>query len=95
MKQDLTRIAVILDRSGSMASVAHATISGFNEFVQSQKLEPGEANLKLVQFDTSMRRSLINLFPKFPRWMTRRLFREAGPHCMMPLVARSTVSKTS
>ena len=51
MKQDLTRIAVILDRSGSMASVVDATISGFNEFVHSQKLEPGQANLKLVQFD--------------------------------------------
>ena len=51
MKQDLTRIAVILDRSGSMVSVVDATISGFNEFVHSQKLEPGQANLKLVQFD--------------------------------------------
>lgn len=51
MKQDLTRIAVILDRSGSMKLVADATISGFNEFVHSQKLESGQANLKLVQFD--------------------------------------------
>ena len=51
MKQDLTRIAVVLDRSGSMKLVADATISGFNEFVHSQKLEPGQANLKLVQFD--------------------------------------------
>lgn len=52
MKQDLTQITIVLDRSGSMSAVCDATISGFNEFVEGQKKAPGEANLTLVQFDT-------------------------------------------
>jgi Mg-chelatase subunit ChlD len=51
MKQNYTRIAVILDRSGSMHSVREATVAGFNEFVRDQKKTPGEVKLKLVQFD--------------------------------------------
>lgn len=52
MKENLTEIVILLDRSGSMGSVRAATISGFNEFVDGQRKAPGEANLTLVQFDT-------------------------------------------
>lgn len=52
MKEDLTQITVVLDRSGSMAVVREATVLGFNEFVNGQKAVPGEANLTLIQFDT-------------------------------------------
>jgi hypothetical protein len=51
MKENRTRIAIILDRSGSMASVREATITGFNTFIRSQRELPGDATLKLVQFD--------------------------------------------
>jgi uncharacterized protein YegL len=46
-----TRIFFILDRSGSMASIADETIGGFNAFVEAQKAVPGKATLSLVQFD--------------------------------------------
>lgn len=46
-----TDILIIQDRSGSMAGVTQATISGFNEFLKAQKEGPGEARLTLVQFD--------------------------------------------
>lgn len=52
MKDSLTQITIVLDRSGSMAVVRDATISGFNEFVEGQRKAPGEANLTLIQFDT-------------------------------------------
>ena len=42
-KKNLTQITIVLDRSGSMASVREATISGFNKFVESQKTVPGDA----------------------------------------------------
>ena len=32
-----TEIAFILDRSGSMESMTHAAISGFNEFLKAQQ----------------------------------------------------------
>lgn len=51
MRNDLTYIAVVLDRSGSMDSCKQATIDGFNEFLHKQKLEPGDAKLYVAQFD--------------------------------------------
>ena len=51
MRNDLTDITVVLDRSGSMASVADDTRGGFDTFVADQKKAPGEAVLTLVQFD--------------------------------------------
>src|ERR1035437_5983097 len=51
MKENRARIAVILDRSGSMSSVRESTVSGFNEFIRSQRALPGDVSVKLVQFD--------------------------------------------
>jgi hypothetical protein len=50
---EATLISVILDRSGSMASVREPTISGFNDFVEEQKKlkDGGRALMSLVQFD--------------------------------------------
>ncbi len=51
MKSDLTEIAFVLDRSGSMDSVAPAAIAGFNEFLAAHQSAPGRARLTLVLFD--------------------------------------------
>lgn len=51
MRSDFTDISVVLDRSGSMASVATDTIGGFNTFLAEQKKQPGKATLTLAQFD--------------------------------------------
>lgn len=51
MKQGYTEIAVVMDRSGSMASTAEDAMGGFNNFVEQQRALPGEANLTLVLFD--------------------------------------------
>ena len=37
MKQNLTEIVFILDRSGSMAGLEADTIGGFNDMLQSRK----------------------------------------------------------
>lgn len=52
MKKDSCEIIVILDRSGSMASVKPDMEGGFDTFVESQMSVPGECRLTLVQFDT-------------------------------------------
>ncbi|MEX1037969.1 MAG: vWA domain-containing protein [Acidimicrobiia bacterium] len=44
-------ISVILDRSGSMASIADDIVGGFNTFLEQQRKEDGEARITLVQFD--------------------------------------------
>lgn len=51
MRNDHTDITVVLDRSGSMASVVEPTIAGFNKFLRDQACAPGTASLTLHQFD--------------------------------------------
>lgn len=53
MRTDLTDITMVVDRSGSMESIRADAEGGINTFVDSQKSEPGEALLTLVQFDTA------------------------------------------
>jgi hypothetical protein len=62
MRQDYTHIAVILDRTGSMAVIRDDTIGGFNTFLQQQKAEPGSATLTLVQFDSQDPYEVIHRF---------------------------------
>ena len=52
MKQNLTEMVFILDRSGSMAGLEQDTIGGFNAMIEKQKKEPGEAIVSTVLFDT-------------------------------------------
>ncbi len=51
MNPQLTEIAFVLDRSGSMKSIQNETIAGFNRFLSDQQELPGEARLTLVLFD--------------------------------------------
>ena len=51
MNDHLTEIAFILDRSGSMESMAGAAIDGFNRMLREQQAEPGQARFTLVLFD--------------------------------------------
>lgn len=53
MKAGFTKIAVILDRSGSMASIRDAMISGVNEFIEGLKKQEGECEVFAMQFDSS------------------------------------------
>ena len=53
MKQGLTEIVFILDRSGSMAGLEKDTIGGFNAMIEKQKKEPGEALISTVLFDNT------------------------------------------
>ena len=51
MNKNLTEIAFILDRSGSMAPVTESAITGFNVFLRDQQKTEGQARLTLVLFD--------------------------------------------
>ena len=46
-----TLITFVLDRSGSMASMADAAISGFNEFKAERAGDPGETRMTLMMFE--------------------------------------------
>jgi Mg-chelatase subunit ChlD len=44
-------ISIVLDRSGSMSSIADDIVGGFNHFLKEQREQSGEARVTLVQFD--------------------------------------------
>lgn len=48
-----TAIEFLLDETGSMMSAWDQTIGGFNEYVNSQKAQPGTCKLTLTKFDTA------------------------------------------
>ncbi len=52
MKEDLTLIILILDRSGSMSSIKDDVVGGFNQFVKEQQGAAGDAIMHMAQFDS-------------------------------------------
>lgn len=49
--QTPVHISMVLDRSGSMASISDDVVGGFNTFLKEQREQPGDARVTLVQFD--------------------------------------------
>jgi len=56
MKNNITELAFILDRSGSMSGLESDTIGGFNAMIARQKKEEGVAYVTTVLFDTRIER---------------------------------------
>jgi uncharacterized protein YegL len=54
-----THIYVLLDRSGSMASIAGDVIGGFNTFLKDQQINGSDARVTLVQFDSQDPQEII------------------------------------
>ena len=51
MKNNITELVFILDRSGSMAGLERDTIGGFNSMIRKQNAEKGECFVSTVLFD--------------------------------------------
>ena len=51
MRNDLTELVFILDRSGSMYNLVSDTIGGFNSVLESNRSQPGEANVTTILFN--------------------------------------------
>ena len=52
MKNNVTELVCILDRSGSMSGLVSDTIGGFNALIEKQKKEDGECLVSTVLFNT-------------------------------------------
>ncbi len=53
MKNNITELVFILDRSGSMSGLEKDTIGGFNAMLEKQKKEPGQAYVTTYLFDNA------------------------------------------
>ena len=51
MKNNITELVFILDRSGSMSGLESDTIGGFNAMIEKQKKQDGECYVSTVLFD--------------------------------------------
>lgn len=60
-KKDLTEVVLIVDRSGSMCSVAEDMEGGMREFVKSQVEDPGETKITYTRFDGIVEHILDNV----------------------------------
>lgn len=51
MKNNITELVFILDRSGSMSGLESDTIGGFNSMIEKQKKQEGECYVSTILFD--------------------------------------------
>lgn len=51
MKNNITELVFILDRSGSMSGLEGDTIGGFNSMIEKQRRQEGECYVSMVLFD--------------------------------------------
>lgn len=51
MKQTKTELVLLIDKSGSMASIKKGMEKALNDFITEQKALPGECNVSLIEFD--------------------------------------------
>ena len=95
MKQNLTELVFILDRSGSMQGLEGDTIGGFNAMIEEQKKEPGEAFVSTALFDdqTEMLHDRVRSASSPSR--KGSTMSGAAPPCWTPLAGPSTTSGTS
>ena len=52
MKESLTDITLLLDRTGSMEQIASDVVGGINTFIKGQKKAEGHATFTFIQFDS-------------------------------------------
>lgn len=55
-----TYVSFVLDQSGSMGTVREATISGFNEYIDSLRKENTDFIFSLTLFDTEVYKPIVN-----------------------------------
>lgn len=59
MSAALVHLYILLDRSGSMASIARDVIGGYNTFIREQRRAGSDVRVTLVQFDSADRQDII------------------------------------
>lgn len=90
MKENKAQIALILDRSGSMGSIANEAVSGFNHFLQEQKAVPFEADLLVVLFNNIAIHHYDGPLAAAPE-MTAQLYSPFGVTALLDAVATTIV----
>ena len=89
MKTDIT---VVLDRSGSMASIASDVIGGLNTFIRTQAQVEGEACFTLVQFDDHYEVVHAHVPVQIVPPLTERTYVPRGSTALLDAIGRTIVA---
>lgn len=89
MRQDLTDITLIVDKSSSMYALADDTIGGLNAFIETQRELEGEVNVTTIFFNhdyqvVAERKSLATLPP-----FTRAMYQPEGNTALLDAVGKT------
>jgi Mg-chelatase subunit ChlD len=84
-----TEIAVVIDESGSMASVTNDVIGGFNTFISDQKKLKGECNLTLTKFNTRAEVVYEGVSIKEVPELTRETYTPGGSTALFDAIVKS------
>lgn len=89
MRDNLTELVFILDRSGSMSGLESDTIGGYNSLLAKQKKEKGEAAVTTVLFDDGMK-MIHNRMPiKLVRKLTKKDYYVGGCTALLDAVGET------
>ena len=94
MKKNLTEVALILDRSGSMSGLEKDTIGGCNSMLEQQRKLDGECLITTVLFDNryELLHDRVNLRAVKPI-TEKEYYVGTLPRCWMPSARRFTKSR--
>jgi hypothetical protein len=92
MREDLTDITFVLDRSGSMESIRDDTAGGFNSFVAEQAKLPGECRISLVQFDDKYEPNYSNVLAAHIKPLDRSTYQPRGWTALVDAVGKTIVA---
>jgi uncharacterized protein YegL len=93
MKKDYTKIVFVVDRSGSMASIAKDIIGGYNKFIADQRaLKHGICDVSFYQFDTEYETVYENTPIDFVKDLDDKTFVPRGGTALLDAVGQ-TISK--
>jgi hypothetical protein len=89
MNPNLTEIAYILDRSGSMEPMQEPAVAAFNAFVKAQLDVPGDARLTLIQFDDAYEVPIAACPVQDVRELTAATYTPRGMTALLDAIGRT------
>lgn len=93
MKKDYTKIVFIVDRSGSMSSIATDMIGGYNRFIEDQKkLNHGTCDVSFYQFNEGYEKIYENTPVAFVKNLDRETFVPQGSTALYDAIGRTILA---
>lgn len=89
MNPNLTEIAFVMDRSGSMEAMKAEAIGGFNAFIESQKQLPGDVRFTLILFDNEYLKPIDHIPLATVAPLTDKTFEPRGTTALLDAMGRT------